>query len=174
MSTFAKTQKESEVKDLADKFSRAKGVFFTEFSGLTVEDTTTFRKQLKKQKIEYKVMKNNIIKRALGKVNLSDLEKDITGPTGVVISYDDVTTPAKIIKEFTAVHDKLKIRIGFMEGKVMTLAQIKYIADLPSKEVLLANVARGMKAPMNNIVFVLQSVLNKLVYSLQAIKTKKG
>lgn len=170
---LTKAKKESEVKELADKIGRAKGVIFTDFRGLTVEDTTDIRKKFRKQKLEYKVIKNNIIRRALEKTSLKDLEKYIDGPTGVVISYEDPVVPAKLLKDFSAEHENMKIRVGLVEGKVADVAMIKFVAGLPAKEVLIAKVLGGMKAPIANFVFALKGVLNKFVYTLEAVKKTK-
>ena len=166
-------KKETEVKQLVEKINKAKSIIFTDFRGLNVEDTTDIRKRFKKQQLEYKVVKNNIIRRALEKANLVDLQKFIDGPTGVVLSYDDAVMPARILKGFIADHENMKIRIGLIEGKVADIKQIKYVADLPAREVLIAKVIGGMQAPIANLVFVLQGSLTKLVGTLESIRKSK-
>ena len=173
MSSQAKVKKESEVKKLAEKFSKAKGIIFTDFAGLNVADTTDLRKKLTKARIEYKVIKNNIINRALQEVKLADLQKFINGPTGVMISYDDPVITAKIVKDFSSDHEQLKIRAGVIEGKAMDSIKIKYLAELPPKGVLLARVVGGIKAPLYRLVFVLKESLNKLVRAINAVKNNK-
>lgn len=170
----AKVKKEVEVKELAEKFTKAKGIIFTDFQGLNVADTTEFRKKLNKAKIEYKVIKNNIINRALKEVKLSDLQEFINGPTGVVISYDNPVISAKLVKDFRTDHDGLKIRAGILEGKGIDIIKIKFLADLPPKEILIAKVVGGIKAPLYNLVFVLKASLSKLVYALNALKNKEN
>ena len=169
----AKLKKASEVKELADKFTRAKGIVFTSFSGLNVEDTTDFRKKVSKAGLEYKVIKNNIINRALREIKLDSLEKFINGPTGVVISFEDPVLTAKIVKEFSSSHDKLQVRAGVIEGKSFDSAEIKVIADLPPKEILLAKVVGGMKAPFYKLVYVLNANMQKLVGTLEAVRKNK-
>ncbi|MEI7904240.1 MAG: 50S ribosomal protein L10 [Candidatus Firestonebacteria bacterium] len=169
--TIAK--KEAEVNELAEKLTKAKSVIFTDFKKLTVEATSDVRKRFGKQKIEYKVIKNNIIRRALEKINLKELQKFIDGPTGVAISYDDPVISAKVLKEFSAGNENMKVRAGMIEGKVANQAQIKFVADLPSREVLLSKVLGGMKAPMSNLAYVLSGTLSKFVRTLDAVRAAK-
>ena len=166
-------KKEAEVSELVEKIGRAKSVIFTDFRKLTVEDTTAVRKKLAIKKVEYKVIKNNIVRRALEKANMGEVLKFIDGPTGVALCYDDPVIPAKILKEFGADHEFLKIRAGVIEGKVADVKQIKYVAELPSREVLLAKVLGGMKAPISNLVYTLSGTLSKFVRTLDAVRAAK-
>ena len=168
-----KLKKAEEVKALAEKFNKAKGIVFTNFTGLTVEDTTDFRKKVSKSGMEYKVIKNNIILRALKEVNLEDIQKFIDGPTGVVLSFDDPVITAKLVSEFSKAHVNLKVRAGIVEGKSVVTAQISVIAGLPSKDILLGKVVGGMKAPLYKLVYVLNANVQKVVGTLDAIKKQK-
>lgn len=168
-----KLKKAEEVKALAEKFNKAKGIVFTNFTGLTVEDTTDFRKKVSKSGMEYKVIKNNIILRALKEVNLEDIQKYIDGPTGVVLSFDDPVITAKLVDDFSKAHENLKVRAGIIEGKSVVTAQLKVIAGLPSRDVLLGRVVGGMKAPLYRLVYVLNSNVQKVVGVLDAIKSQK-
>ncbi|MCX5777405.1 MAG: 50S ribosomal protein L10 [Candidatus Firestonebacteria bacterium] len=169
----AQLKKAEEVKALAEKFMKAQGIVFTSFSGLTVEDTTDFRKKVSKAGLEYKVIKNNIILRALKEIKLEELHKYIDGPTGVVISFKDPTVTARLVKEFSKTHKNLAIRAGVVEGKGVGPAEVTIIADIPSREILLGRVAGGMKAPLYKLVYVLSANLQKLVGTLDAIKKQK-
>jgi large subunit ribosomal protein L10 len=165
----AQLKKAEEVKALAEKFMKAQGIVFTSFSGLTVEDTTDFRKKVSKAGLEYKVIKNNIILRALKEIKLEELHKYIDGPTGVVISFNDPTVTARLVKEFSKTHKNLAIRAGVVEGKGVGPAEVTIIADIP----FLGRVAGGMKAPLYKLVYVLSANLQKLVGTLDAIKKQK-
>ena len=167
-------KKAAEVDALVEKFNKAKSVIFTDFAKLTVEATADVRKRFGKNKIEYKVIKNNIIRRALEKISLKELHKFIDGATGVAISYDDPVISAKVLKDFTADHEFMKVRVGMIEGKVADQSQIKYCADLPSREVLLSRVFGGMKAPMSNLVYVLNGTISKFVRTLDAVRASKS
>ncbi|MFH1073691.1 MAG: 50S ribosomal protein L10 [Candidatus Firestonebacteria bacterium] len=165
--------KAEEVKALADKFIKAKSIVFTNFTGLTVEDTTDFRKKVSKAGLEYKVIKNNIILRALKEVKLEDLHKFIDGPTGVVLSNDDPVIAAKLVRDFFKNHQNLKVRAGVIEGKGVGPAEVAVIADIPSRDILLGKVVGGLKAPLYKLVFVLSANVQKLVGTLDAIKKQK-
>ncbi|OGF45162.1 MAG: 50S ribosomal protein L10 [Candidatus Firestonebacteria bacterium RIFOXYC2_FULL_39_67] len=165
--------KAEEVKALAAKFTKAKGIVFTNFTGLTVEDTTDFRKKVSKAGLEYKVIKNNIILRALKEVKLEDLHKFIDGPTGVVLSNDDPVIAAKLVRDFFKAHQNLKVRAGVVEGKGVGPAEVTIVADIPSRDILLGQVAGGLKAPLYKLVFVLNANVQKLVGTLDAIKKQK-
>jgi len=169
----AQLLKAEEVKALAAKFIKAKGIVFTNFTGLTVEDTTDFRKKVSKAGLEYKVIKNNIILRALKEVKLEDLHKFIDGPTGVVLSNDDPVIAAKLVRDFFKAHQNLKVRAGVIEGKGATPAEVTIIADIPSRDILLGKVVGGLKAPLYKLVYVLNANVQKLVGTLDAIKKQK-
>ena len=168
-----KLKKAEEVKALAEKFNRAKGIVFTNFTGLTVEDTTDFRKKVSKSGMEYKVIKNNIILRALKEVNLEDIQKFIDGPTDVVLNFEDPILTAKLVSDFSKAHENLKVRAGVIEGKSVLTAQLAVIAGLPGRDVLLGRVAGGMQAPLSRLVYVLNSNVQKIVGTIDAIKKQK-
>ncbi|OGF52631.1 MAG: 50S ribosomal protein L10 [Candidatus Firestonebacteria bacterium GWA2_43_8] len=165
--------KAEEVKALAAKFTKAKGIVFTNFTGLTVEDTTDFRKKVSKAGLEYKVIKNNIVLRALKEVKLEELHKFIDGPTGVVLSNDDPVIAAKLVRDFFKAHQNLKVRAGVVEGKGVGPAEVTIIADIPSRDILLGKVVGGLKAPLYKLVYVLNANVQKLVSTLDAIKKQK-
>ncbi|MFH1824430.1 MAG: 50S ribosomal protein L10 [Candidatus Firestonebacteria bacterium] len=172
--SLTKVKKEEEVNDLVEKFAKAKCVIFIGFQGLNVTEVTELRRKLKKSNVEYKVIKNNIIGRALQKVNINDFEKVVLGPTAVIVSYDDPVVPAKILKEFASGNENLKVKAGILAGKIVDVNKIKFLAGLPGREVLVARVIGGMKSPLCNFVFVLKANLHKLMGSLTLIKDKKS
>lgn len=168
-----KLKKAEEVKALVEKFKKAKGIVFTNFTGLTVEDTTDFRKKVSKSGMEYKVIKNNIILRALKELKLEDILKFIDGPTGVVVNYEDPVLTAKLVSDFSKAHENLKIRAGVIEGNPVITSQLTVIAGLPGKDILLGKVVGGMKAPLYKLVYVLNANVQKVVGTLDAIKKQK-
>ena len=168
-----KLKKAEEVKALSEKFKKAKGIVFTNFTGLTVEETTDFRKKVSKSGMEYKVIKNNIILRALKEVNLEDIQKYIDGPTGVVLNFEDPVVTAKLVSDFAKAHENLKVRAGVIEGKSVVTSQLTIIASLPGKDILLGKVVGGMKAPLYRLVYVLNANVQKVVGTIDAIKKQK-
>lgn len=155
-------QKEEAVKKLAEDLKDTKIVLLTDYRGITVEDVTKLRAELRNSNAEYRVIKNNIVKRALelnGESGLNDL---LEGPTAVITSKEDYLTPAKAIYNFTKDHDFYKIKGGIIEGKVMTAEEIITLAKLPSRQELLAKLAGAL---LGNI--------TKLAVALDAVREQK-
>ena len=156
-------QKEKEVNELADKLKEAKMVLLTDYRGINVADVTKLRADLRPTAVEYKVIKNNIIRRALDANGESELDEALEGPVALVIGKDDYLAPSKVIYNFTKDHDFYKIKGGIIEGKVMTAEEIITLAKLPSRQELLAKLAGAL---LGNI--------TKLAVALDQVKDQKA
>lgn len=166
--------KERVVEEIRDKFERASSALLTDYRGLNVAEVTELRKQLREAGIEYKVVKNTLTHLAIKDFDYSDeLKEFLQGPTAIAFSYEDPVAAAKILSKFAKDHKNLEIKVGLVEGKVVDINGIKNLADLPSREVLIAKVLAGMQAPISGLVNVLNGPMRGLVYALQAIKDKK-
>lgn len=166
--------KEQVVADLKDKLSRASSVVLTDYRGLNVAEMTELRRMLREAGVEYKVVKNTLTLIAARDTGLEGLEKYLTGPTALAFGVEDPVAPAKLLSKFAKNHKNLEIKGGVLQGRVIDLDGVKSLADLPPKEVLLAQVLAGMQAPISGIVNVLSGPVRNLLYALQAIKDKKG
>ena len=155
-------QKEEGVKKLAEDLKDAKLILLTDYRGITVEDATKLRAELRESNSEYRVIKNNIIKRALDLNGESGLDDLLEGPTALITNNEDYLAPAKAIYNFTKDHDFYKIKGGIIEGKVMTAEEIITLAKLPSRQELLAQLAGAL---LGNI--------TKLAVALDAVKSRK-
>ena len=155
-------QKEEAVKKLAEDLKDAKLILLTDYRGITVEDSTKLRAELRESNSEYRVIKNNIIKRALDLNGESGLDDLLEGPTALITNNEDYLAPAKAIYNFTKDHDFYKIKGGIIEGKVMTAEEIITLAKLPSRQELLAQLAGAL---LGNI--------TKLAVALDAVKSQK-
>ena len=155
-------QKKEEVSALAAKMKEAKLVLLTDYRGINVEDVTNLRTELRNAKAEYKVIKNNITRRALAECGIEGLEEQLTGPTAVIMSNEDYLEPAKAIYKFSKDNDFYKIKGGVIEGKVMTAEEIITLAKLPSRETLLSMLAGAF---LGNI--------SKLAVALDQVKVQK-
>lgn len=155
-------QKEEEVKALAEIIKNAKLVLLTDYRGINVTDVTNLRKTLREANSEYKVIKNNITRRALKECGIDGLDEMLEGPTAVILGNEDYLAPAKAIYEFTKNNDFYKIKAGIVEGKVMTADEIVTLAKLPSKETLLSMLAGAL---LGNI--------SKLAVALGQVKAQK-
>jgi len=168
-----KTLKEKAVKDIKDKFDKSKVVIFTDYKGLTMFQLSALRRKLRPLDAEYKVLKNTYITRAVKEKAFEGIEKLLIGPTAILFGYKDQVMPAKVLSEFIKENEKLNIKGGVLEGKLIEPRIITALSKLPSREVLIAKVLGGMKAPITNLVFDLKGMINKFVFALNAIKVKK-
>ena len=155
-------QKEEAVKKLAEELKEAKIVLLVDYRGITVEDVTKLRSEVREVNAEYRVIKNNIIIRALESNGESGFDDQLEGPTAIITSNEDYLAPAKAIYNFTKTHDFYKIKGGIIEGKVMTAEEIITLAKLPSRQELLAKLAGAL---LGNI--------TKLAVALDAVKAQK-
>ena len=151
-------QKEEEVKNLAEKFKDAKLVLLTDYRGITVEDVTSLRNTLRDTKSEYKVIKNNIIRRALDANGESNLDPVLEGPTAVVIADEDYLTPLKAIYNFSKDNDYYKIKGGIVEGKVLSAEELITLAKLPSRQELLGMLAGALLSNISKLAVAVDQV----------------
>ena len=161
MSEAAIAKKETLVQAAAEKFESAASVVIVDYRGLTVEEVTNLRKQLRDAGVEMKVIKNSILSRAAKKVGLDGLDEVFTGPTAVAFSNDDVVAPAKIIDEFAKDAKALEIKGGVIEGKVSSVEQITALAKLPNREGLLSMLLSVLQAPVRNVADAVKAVAEK-------------
>ena len=161
MSEAAIAKKETLVQAAAEKFESAASVVIVDYRGLTVEEVTNLRKQLRDAGAEMKVIKNSILSRAAKKVGLDGLDEVFTGPTAVAFSNDDVVAPAKIIDEFAKDAKALEIKGGVIEGKVSSVEQITALAKLPNREGLLSMLLSVLQAPVRNVAYAVKAVAEK-------------
>ena len=151
-------QKEEEVNDLVERMKDAKLILFADYRGINVEDVTKLRANLRKTNSEYKIVKNNISRRALEKCGIEELNEAVEGPTAVIIGHEDYLEPAKAIYEYTKDHDFYKIKGGVVEGKVMTAEEIITLAKLPSRETLIGMLAGGLLGTISKFAVAIDQV----------------
>ena len=165
--------KEAEVANLTDKFQRAKAFFIADYKGMNVEQVTTLRKELSQQKVEMKVIKNTLARRALQSMPYhSEVDDDLIGTNAIIFAYADPVAPAKTLTKFAGEFEHLSLKGAVLEGKKLNEAAIKALSQLPSKEVLLAMLMGSMNAPASNLVGVLAAVPRSVVNVLNAYKQK--
>ena len=167
-------QKKQIVSDLTDKLRRASAGVFVDYRGITVEEDTKLRAEMRKAGVDYAVVKNTLTRFAAKDAGLEGLDEILNGTTALAVSYDDPVAPAKILNEYAAKHENFKIKMGVVEGKVITPAEVKDLADLPSREVLIATVLGTMNAPVTGLVTVLNGTIKGLAVALNAIAEKKA
>ena len=151
-------QKIKEVDELAEKIKEAKVVLLTDYRGINVEDVTSLRAKLRGANTEYKVIKNNITKRALEKCNFEGLEDKLEGPTAVLLGYNDYLETSKIVYEYAKENDFYKIKGGIIDGKVVSAEEIITLAKLPSRETLISMLAGALLANISKLAVALNEV----------------
>ncbi len=167
-------QKKAMVEEMSQKLSQAAAGVFVDYRGLTVEEDTKLRNELRAAGVEYKVVKNSILKFAAEQQGLNELDPFLNGPTAVALCESDAVAPAKVLSKFAKDIEALEIKTGFVDGKVIGLDEIKALADLPSKEVLVAKALGGLNAPISGFVNVLNANLRGLAIVLNAIAEQKS
>lgn len=170
---MARPDKVAIVKEIEERLSTAQGAVVTDYRGLTAGEMTQLRKELRDAGVEFKVLKNTLAILAAEELEMNELIPLLTGPTAFAFGYEDPVAPAKIISEFAKKNKELEIKGGLVEGTVIDLAGVQNLADLPSREVLLSMVVRGMQAPMAGMVNVLQGNIRNVVYALEAVRKQK-
>lgn len=168
-------EKSQIVSEITERFQKSSGVVLADYRGLTVAQATALRAKLRKAGVEYRVLKNTLVQRAANEVGVEGLDSYLSGPTALAFSSDPVA-PAKALMEF-AKENKLKtftIKAGVVEGKVIGPEGVKALAELPSREVLLAMVLRGMQAPLTGMANVLQGPIRKMGYALEEVRKLKA
>ena len=163
-----------QVKELTEKLEKAKAVYFTDYSGLDVGSITELRSEFYKNSVEYYVAKNTLLKIAAEKSNIEGLGEFLLGPTAIAISYDEPTTPAKIINEFAKKFEKPTVKGMLVDGDVLDGSKFKNIADMPSREQLIATLASTLQSPIVKLASVLNATMSGFVSVLNNLKEKKS
>ncbi len=165
-------EKQLVVEDIKQKFQGSTGVVLADYRGLTVSQVTNLRVELRQAGVEYRVLKNTMVRRAANELGLEGLDPYLEGPTALAFSPDPVAG-AKILSEFTKKNKNLTIKAGVVEGKVVGPEKVKDLASLPSREVLLSQVLAGIQGPLQGMVNVLQGPIRKLGYALEEVRKLK-
>ena len=154
-------QKKQVVETLASKMQSAAAGVLVKYEGITVAEDTELRNALRKAGVEYTVMKNTLTGRACDIAGYGDMKQYLSGMTAIAISQDDPIAPAKIMKEYADKIESFKIVAGYLDGKVVDAATIEALADIPSKEVLIAKLLGSIRSPLYNFAYALQAVIDK-------------
>ena len=166
-----RNEKEQLVVELKDKMKGAVALYYTDFTGLNVKRMAELRRRLKRQGVEYVVIKNTLALRAVNESGL--VSQALKGPTGVVISRDAVVA-AKLLADFAKENDaRPTVKGGLLEGVSIDEAQVKKLASMPSREQMLADLGAGLQSPMAAFVGALNGLLYMFAGALDALKTQR-
>ena len=164
--------KKQTVEGIKEKIQKSKSVIFVNYMGLTVEEDTNLRNELRKGGVEYKVLKNTLVKKAFNDLGITDCDAYLEGPTAVAFGYEDEVTAAKIITENVTKLKKISVKAGYVDGAAINENGVKALASLPSKEVLLAKMLGSLQSPITGLAGSLSGIIRKLVYALSGVKDK--
>jgi len=168
-----KEQKAEQVEVLTEKLRTAKVALLPDYRGLTVTQLQELRGKLRTGDVEYRVVKNTLARRAAEAAGVPALQPELEGPVAIAFGYDDLSLPSKLINEFVrTTRLKLEVKGGLVEGRVFTPDQVKQLADLPSRETLIAQLMGTLQSPVAQLVGIMQTPVQQLVGVLNAYKEK--
>ena len=165
--------KDRMITEYAERLKDSSAFFVTEYAGLTNKDLIGLRKKLKSSSAKYLVVKNSLCKSALKNLKLNELVGLIDGPCALSYGNGDPVTISKVLVDFAKANDKLRLRGGYIEGKIITVDTVKELASLPSREVLLMRLLSAINSPITGFVSACSGIIKKLLYALNEIANKK-
>ncbi len=161
------------VEEITAKLNKAQSVVMADYRGLTVAKDTELRRRLRQAGVDYEVLKNTMTRRALEKAGLPSMDEFLAGPTAIAFGYDDPTVPVKILSDFAKDNKQLELKAGIFGGRGYNGAQMREIANLPPRPVLLARVVGQIQWPLTGLASVLAGPVRNLAYALDAIRKQK-
>ena len=150
--------KEAKVAEIKEKLEKASSVVLSKYQGLTVEEDTVLRKNLREAGVEYKVYKNTLVTLAAKELGLEGIVEYLEGPVAIAFGYEDVTVAARVLNDFAKDHKKLELKAGIVEGEIYDTDKIKQLATIPSKEVLIAKLLGSIKSPISSFARVINAI----------------
>jgi large subunit ribosomal protein L10 len=170
---MAIAEKEKVVAQLLKDFQGSDSFVLANYQGLKAQDFNDLREKLAGKQGQCRVVKNTLLKKALKAAKVPGLESFLEGPTAVIFQQGDVASSSKLLVDFTKDHEKLKIKAGCLQGRVLAAGEVVEMARLPSRAALIAQLAGNLNGPIQRFAGVLMANLQSFVFSLQAVKAKK-
>jgi large subunit ribosomal protein L10 len=167
--------KKQAVTEISDKIKNSESMVVVSFSGITVEQITNLRSKFREANVDYCVLKNTLVRRALDDLKIEGMDEHLLGPSA--FAFGDAVSPAKIITDFIDADKenvkKMQIKAGIIDGRAIDANEVRALSKLPSREVLIAKMMGSMNAPITNFVGVLSATLRSLVYALDSVRQQK-
>lgn len=154
-------QKQQVVADLAEQLKASSAGVLVNYQGITVDDDTKMRKALREAGVKYMVIKNSLTGRACEVAGYADMKQYLSGMTAIAIGADDPIAPAKVLKQYADKVESFSILAGYLDGAVIDVKTVEALADIPSKEVLIAKFLGSIKSPIYKFAYALQAVVDK-------------
>jgi len=171
---MAKQYKIDEVESLVAKLKDKNNIILTNYSGIKVRSLSVLRRNLRAKNADYKVVKNNLFKRALEKAGYANIDQYLKGPIGVAFLNDQIAEAAKVLKEFSEAQEKFSFSAGVLDSVLYNQEQMKKIADLPSKEVLLSQTMSLLNGPASGIAMGMNQIMASLARGIKAVAEKNA
>jgi large subunit ribosomal protein L10 len=165
-------RKVAQVEELTEKLGRATSAIVTDYRGLTVKQIEDLRARLRNDGIEYHVVKNTLARRAAEEAGVGEFSSVLVGPVGLALGYGDLSAPARILNEYFRVNRRLPIVAGMVERRILDAESVRAVADLPSREVLLSQLAGTLQSPLSSLAGALNSILSNFAATLDAYRLK--
>lgn len=166
--------KQQVVEDIKQRIQNSKSVVLVKFAGLSVAEDTEIRREFRKNNVEYKVLKNTLIKRAFNDLGVNDFDDDLNGPTSIAFGSDETGASKVIIEAVKKYENKVAVKSAYVDGGKVDVNGVKALAAMPSKEELIAKMLGSLQAPISNFVGVLSAMPRSLVIALNAVAEKKA
>ncbi len=170
--TRASPRKREVVEQLTDKLSRATSAVVTDYRGLTVAQLEELRAQLRRESVDYVVVKNTLARRAAEAAGVANFSQVLVGPVGLALGYGDLAAPARLLSEYFRVNRRLPSVAGLVEGQVLDAAGVKTLSELPSREALLSQLAGTLQSPLTQLAGALNSITATFASTLEAYRDK--
>ncbi|MEQ1834307.1 MAG: 50S ribosomal protein L10 [Candidatus Eisenbacteria bacterium] len=167
-------QKEAVLKDTQQRIADVRGIYLADFSGMTVESLSLLRKRCREQGVQFRVIKNTLLKRAFNERGIKELDAHLVGPTGLVFSQDNEMAPAKILSDFAKEFEKPRVKAAVVDGRLYDNKAIAQLALLPSREVLLSQVLGTLIAPMTTFLGAINAMLATPANMADALAREKS
>ncbi len=168
-----KEQKAEQVDLLTEKLKKAKVALLADYRGLTVTQLQDLRGKLRTGDVEFRVVKNTLARRAADAAGVKELQPELEGPVAIAFGYDDLSAPSKLINDWVrATRLKLDVKGGLVEGRIFSTEQVKQLADMPSRETLLSQLAGTIQSPIAQLAGALQTPLSTLAGALESFQKK--
>lgn len=167
-------QKAEQVEEIKSKISNAKSLVLINYVGLDVAQDTSLRKAMREAGVDYKVYKNRLAKRAFNELGYTDFDEALNGPTAIAFSDKDPVAPAKILQAKIKELNKMEVKCGLLEGSFINVEGVKQLADLPSREVILATLLGALQAPITGLAGSLNQIVAGLAIALNKVAEQKA
>lgn len=163
-------EKTAAIEQLKETFEGAAAIFLADFTGLNVEKMTALRRKCREAGVEFSIVKNTLAIKATQGTALSDLQPHFKGPTALATSTEDPTAPARVLMDFHKEHKRPEVKLGFVDGQIISAEQVKALANLPTRDQLISQVMQLALAPAQSFVYALNDSITKLVRTVDAVR----